>query len=126
MNREIKFRGKNEPLNIFVYGYYFYSEKEDKHYIIGESEDYGFQKIKVIPETIGQFIALKDKNGNKIYEGDVVEYDDDLYRVRWSNAAAKYVIDDQMLSYDLGELYTEELEVIGTVYEDLEWVGVKK
>lgn len=72
--RTIKFRGKDIATKEWVYGFYTqggYVNMDDtitvRHIIDSETLH------DVIPETVSQFTGLYDKNGNEIYEWDIVD-----------------------------------------------------
>lgn len=80
MKREIFFRGKRKN-GQWVYGSLVVSENTDPaiYYEVGKGVVKQLDWCYVNPDTVGQYTGLKDKNGKKIFEGDIVHIKGDGY-----------------------------------------------
>ncbi|HEL6897807.1 TPA: hypothetical protein UPP88_002281 [Listeria monocytogenes] len=122
--RGIEFRGKIVGAEGFVYGkllaplasgnaYIAYDVNEVRSFVyISRSE-------KVDPETVGQYTGLKDKNGKKIFEGDICweEHNECYGVVKFEEGKFLYVWEN--IAEDLWEV-ADSIEIYGNIHENPE------
>lgn len=125
--REILFRGKDFS-GVINHRWCFGSldTTEDDRAIIIYPDRFGNRcQIFVNPETVGQYTGLKDKNGTKIFEGDIVLLKgyDEPYQVVFDESCFQVYSDS--VCYIMNNFYDYEMEVIGNIYDNPELLGGK-
>lgn len=142
--REIKFRGKSKNIDEWCYGTYIFIDDNkndpfrtrpirETHKIVfwcsGDWNLGGWVDEEVIPETIGQYTGLKDKNEKEIYEGDIILWHNKKYVVKFQSgmfyASVEEFNKDVHGGYPLWSLvkYHEEQDcgvIVGNIYENNE------
>ena len=143
--REILFRGKRIDNGEWIYGFLSKSRNiEEKPALLKPCVDYEEKGVMVSsivdPETVGQYTGLTDKNGNKIFEGDIIAYEDETpgqYEYHDS-----LFINRGVIRFDAGQFYftnsiaatmddllykgTLDCEVIGNIHDNPELLEGKK
>lgn len=99
--REILFRGKRVDDGEWAEGFYtLYANGKGVHPCILTGTDKGCVIPQfVIPETVGQFTGLYDKNGTKVFEGDIIAY--------------KYKPNPYLNTFAIGRYTVEYFEILG-------------
>lgn len=141
--REIKFRGKRVGNGEWVYGYYKYSKILDEHIIVGDD----CVSYTVIPETVGQSTGLEDRDGDEIWEGDVVRIEHDITETQsvgsienkdlsvWEEVVETFEVEDVVVfvngSFDVqewavGTFTPYEIEIIGKIHDRPELMEVRE
>ena len=111
--RTIKFRGKSILNDKWVYGN-----------LVNPSERIFIFTIKHIclevdKETVGQFIGLNDKDGNEIYEGDILDFNGIIVEVRFVRGVFAFLVNGNLDEELCGDCRTDMFaKVIGNIYEN--------
>lgn len=126
--REILFRGKRVDNGEWVEGNYEWYHKPEKHII---SNPYTGETKGVLSETVGQYTGLTDKNGEKIFEGDIVIADFDYKKEPME--VIYYKCGFKLKSKHCKEVYdysihdeTPEIKVIGNIHDNPEFLEVEE
>lgn len=130
--REILFRGKRKNDGEWVLGFYertWLTNGEVITEIRDVEEPFRMQVFhEVIPETVGQYTGLTDKNGKRIFEGDIISFK--MYSalgylrcrigvVQYCDRSARfYVLATTGDAWNLCEC--EDIEVIGNIHDNPE------
>lgn len=130
MKREIKFRAWDEKLKMMTTPFIdFLIFEESENFKKGQVLHQHFEDEEFIPIEIMQFTGLKDKNGNEIYEEDIIEF-----KHPFKGRYHKGIVEMIDWRWTLRNFYqshldipnepfcegTEYIEVIGNIYQNPE------
>ena len=127
--REILFRGKRVDNGKWVEGYYCVFNDTSHRIYTGYAEkdcgEYYPDCYEVIPETVGQYTELPDKNGRPIFEGDIVRDAETFYvgKIYFDADTARFVIEFASFITDFDNYNNGSIEVIGNIYDNPELIG---
>lgn len=119
--RERISRGKRIDNGEWVYGYFWSNDVGNSFIrVTKENDEIVLKDYEVSPETVGDYTGLTDKNGKKIFEGDILSDGGDTYKVIFDEGV--FQIDN---SHYITGLYVaihmEKIdEVIGNIHDNPE------
>lgn len=124
--REILFRGKRLDNGEWAYGFYVHAPnhlQQQVHLIQPVGDDGRLTTLcKVDPETVGQFTGKLDKDGKRIFEGDICRVYDLIYKVEFNYSLWGFeIISKKVYCHPAFDSHCgERCEIIGNVYDNPE------
>ena len=129
--REILFRGWNKKNKRWLYGYYFtyrgnhFISPDDKVNPLDTYEDY-----VIDADTVGQYTGMKDTNGVKIFEGDIIESNGSRHLMQYNERKAMFVtalVGALYITCGINQEWINEWKkvIVGNVYENKELIETK-
>ena len=138
--REILFRGKRIDSGEWEYGGCVFTENK-VCLIYNQTHSIDLQGCTVEENSVGQYTGLTDKNGTRVFEGDILKiinkyqypFDDDTKEYTDIDADVVH-FDDEGLCFSYGKSpflcvvdnVTAEYEVIGNIHDNPELLEVAK
>ena len=117
MKREISFRGKSKRTGEWVFGNLFDKDTKGRTHI-GTTVRMCFD---IDPETVGQYTGIDDREGEKIFEGDIFKIgaEEGVFTVKFDYGCFLAYEDDVQVGI-LAELSTMFIKKIGNIYDNKE------
>ena len=121
LKRDIVFRGKSIDNGEWVEGTIHFNGK----YILSNKHRNNYHEwVEIIPETVGQYTGMADKNGTNIFEGDIVRESfkghGRIYHVFWDDDYFAFRAKGEDITYQLDEIAPSHCEVIGNIHDNKE------
>ena len=122
--REILFKAKRKDNGEWVEGDLIHEPYGE---VIQHYEDGKRIKTVIDPDTICEYIGIKDKNDNRIWENDIciihtysIDENDGYFLLLHDNEEARFSLESEDLKIDFDHIYGYECEVVGNVFDNSE------
>ena len=121
--REILFRGKRVSGNKeWIFGNVNYYPNLNRWFIRLQPAMSVLQTLEdeVAANTVGQYTGLTDKNGKKIFDGDIVKYKEENGEIVYHDQEAMFVVCFDTWFTDFDHLYGKDVEIVGNIHDNPE------